>query len=147
MEGFPDLATLSDAGLKGLIDELSREELRISYERRMIQGRIDILRAGDVPAGDDKALADALRAALTGQAGEHELSAEATAELAVLEQQEHDISFERRMLHGRIDILRAELVSRLQRSGGQSVLGDMDVERLTAILGEKSAPPTEEPGA
>jgi hypothetical protein len=143
VDQFPDLASLSDTDLKRLIDDLSKEELRVSYERRMIQGRIDILRAGDVPAGDDKALTDAIRAALTGKAAERELSAEAASQLAGLEQQEHDISFERRMLHGRIDILRAELVSRLQRTHGESVLGEVDLARLSAILSEKGSPPEE----
>ena len=48
-----------------------------------------------------------------------------------LEAQEHELSYQRRILHGKIDILRAELVARLQRSGGQSVLDELDVERLT----------------
>ena len=57
-----------------------------------------------------------------------------------LEQQERDVSYERRMLHGKIDILRAELVSRLQQSGGRSVLDQVDVDRLTEILTGKAAP-------
>jgi hypothetical protein len=57
-----------------------------------------------------------------------------------LEAQEREVSYERRILHGKIDILRAELVARLQRSGGRSVLDDMDVERLTDILSGKSSP-------
>ena len=57
-----------------------------------------------------------------------------------LEQQERDVSFQRRMLHGKIDILRAELVSRLQQSGGRSVLDQVDVDRLTDILAGKAAP-------
>ena len=72
MEPLPDLATLSDADLKQLIDDLEREE--------------------------------------------------------------HEISYRRRMLHGKIDILRAELVARLQKTEGTSVLDEVDVERLTAIL-------------
>ena len=36
-----------------------------------------------------------------------------------LEQQEREVSYQRRLLHGKIDILRAELVARLQKSGGQ----------------------------
>jgi hypothetical protein len=144
VEGFPDLAALGDAELKGLIDELSKEEDTVSFERRVLQGRIDILRAGGVGAGaaDDAALADAITAALTGKAATAELSPEAAAELAELEQQEQEISFRRRMLHGRIDILRAELVARLQRSGGESILDEVDVERLSTILGGKAAPPT-----
>ena len=35
-----------------------------------------------------------------------------------LEAQEHELSYQRRILHGKIDILRAELVARLQRRGG-----------------------------
>jgi hypothetical protein len=57
-----------------------------------------------------------------------------------LEQQERDVSFQRRMLHGKIDILRAELVARLQTSGGRSVLDQVDVDRLTEILTGKAAP-------
>ena len=57
-----------------------------------------------------------------------------------LEAQEHELSFQRRILHGKIDILRAELVARLKQSGGRSVLDEVDVERLTEILAEKSTP-------
>ena len=58
-----------------------------------------------------------------------------------LEQQERDVSYQRRILHGKIDILRAELVARLKQSGGKSVLDHVDVESLTAILTGKAAPP------
>jgi hypothetical protein len=58
-----------------------------------------------------------------------------------LEQQERKISYERRLLHGKIDILRAELVARLKESGGKSVLEQVDVERLTEILTGKATPP------
>ena len=79
MEPLPDLASLSDAELKALIDEFTREEQEISYRRRI--------------------------------------------------------------LHGKIDILRAELVARLQKTGGQSVLDSVDVESLTAILAGKATAP------
>jgi len=59
-----------------------------------------------------------------------------------LEAQEREVSYQRRILHGRIDILRAELVARLQRSGGRSVLDQVDVDRLTEILTSKTTPPT-----
>ncbi|HEV8105690.1 MAG TPA: hypothetical protein VGP69_18310 [Gaiellaceae bacterium] len=59
-----------------------------------------------------------------------------------LEQQERDVSYQRRLLHGRIDILRAELVARLKTSGGRSVLDQVDVDRLTEILTGKAAPPS-----
>ena len=57
-----------------------------------------------------------------------------------LETQEHEVSYQRRLLHGKIDILRAELVARLQQTGGRSVLDQVDVDRLTAILTGKTAP-------
>jgi anti-sigma-K factor RsiG len=57
-----------------------------------------------------------------------------------LEQKERAVSYERRILHGKIDILRAELVARLQSSGGRSVLDQVDVDRLTEILTGKAAP-------
>ncbi len=57
-----------------------------------------------------------------------------------LEAQERQVSYQRRILHGKIDILRAELVARLQRSGGRSVLDELDVERLTDILSGKASP-------
>ena len=80
MEALPDLATLSDADLKALIDEFTHEEQEVSYRRRI--------------------------------------------------------------LHGKIDILRAELVSRLQKTQGRSVLDEVDVDALSEILAGKAAPPT-----
>lgn len=58
-----------------------------------------------------------------------------------LEGQEREVSYQRRLLHGKIDILRAELVARLQTSGGRSVLDQLDVDRLTEILTGKASPP------
>ena len=81
MEPLPDLGSLSDPDLKGLIDEYTREEQEVSYRRRI--------------------------------------------------------------LHGKIDILRAELVARLQKTEGRSVLDQVDVESLTDILAGKAAPPSE----
>jgi hypothetical protein len=81
VESLPDLATLSDADLKALIDEYTKEEQEVSYRRRI--------------------------------------------------------------LHGKIDILRAELVARLQKTQGRSVLEQVDVESLTEILAGKAAPPSE----
>jgi hypothetical protein len=81
VEPLPDLATLTDPDLKGLIDEYTKEEQEVSYRRRI--------------------------------------------------------------LHGKIDILRAELVARLQKTQGRSVLDQVDVESLTEILAGKAAPPSE----
>jgi hypothetical protein len=80
VEPFPDLASLSDADLKQLIDDLTKEELEVSYRRRM--------------------------------------------------------------LHGKIDLLRAELQARLRQTGGKSVLDQVDVDHLAAILAGKAAPPS-----
>jgi hypothetical protein len=80
VEPLPDLASLSDDDLKGLIDEYTKEEQEVSYRRRI--------------------------------------------------------------LHGKIDILRAELVARLQKTEGRSVLDQVDVESLTAILTGKASPPS-----
>jgi hypothetical protein len=57
-----------------------------------------------------------------------------------LEQEEDEVSYRRRLLHGRIDILRAELVARLreQVSAGEAKLAD--VERLSEILAGKASP-------
>jgi len=51
-----------------------------------------------------------------------------------LEAQEREVSYQRRVLHGKIDILRAEIVARLQRTGGLQALDEVDVDRLTDIL-------------
>ena len=61
-----------------------------------------------------------------------------------LEKEEDEISFRRRILHGRIDILRAELVARLreQVSAGEAKLAD--VERLSEILTAKATPTDED---
>lgn len=50
--------------------------------------------------------------------------------------EEQRISYRRRVLHGKIDILRAELVRRLkdQREAGQDVISGADVDRLITIL-------------
>lgn len=45
METFPDLGSLTDQELKDLIKQLSDEEVEISYKRRILHGKIDILRA------------------------------------------------------------------------------------------------------
>jgi hypothetical protein len=81
VEPFPDLPSLSDDDLKQLIDQLTKEELEVSYRRRM--------------------------------------------------------------LHGKIDLLRAELQARLRETGGKGVLDKVDVDRLAAILAGKAAPSAE----
>jgi hypothetical protein len=45
LDTFPDLGALSDMELKDLIRELTEEEQEVSYRRRILHGKIDILRA------------------------------------------------------------------------------------------------------
>ena len=64
--------------------------------------------------------------------------------------EELEVSYRRRLLHGKIDILRAELVNRLRgkHATGQEMFSGSDVERLTEILaGRASAPPADADGA
>jgi hypothetical protein len=60
--------------------------------------------------------------------------------------EENEISYKRRVLHGKIDILRAELVNRLRhkREAGESMISGADVEQLTQILSGEPLPPTED---
>jgi hypothetical protein len=44
-ETFPDVSSMGDRELKELIDQLADEEREISYRRRLLHGKIDILRA------------------------------------------------------------------------------------------------------
>ncbi len=60
--------------------------------------------------------------------------------IRTLEEEENEISYRRRLLHGKLDILRSELVARLQ-SRGEGELGQVDLERLTEILAGKATPP------
>ena len=45
MDTFPDLGALSDHELKDMIQQLTRDEQEVSYQRRILHGKIDILRA------------------------------------------------------------------------------------------------------
>jgi hypothetical protein len=59
-----------------------------------------------------------------------------------LTEEEQEVSYRRRILHGKIDILRAELVNRLRKkhAEGESVISGADVQQLTDILAGKSMP-------
>jgi hypothetical protein len=69
-----------------------------------------------------------------------------------LTEEENEISYKRRVLHGKIDILRAELVNRLRQKreqGGSLISGD-DVQQLTEILAgraQDSRPDDDKPAA
>jgi hypothetical protein len=58
-----------------------------------------------------------------------------------LQEEEKIVSYRRRVLHGRIDMLRAELQNRLKQEGESGILEHFDIEKLTAILSDKAAPP------
>ena len=70
--------------------------------------------------------------------------AELKAEIDRLTEEEQEVSYRRRLLHGRIDMLKTELVARLQEGEGKSVLDEVDVEKLAEILAGKAAPPSED---
>ena len=63
-----------------------------------------------------------------------------------LTEDEQEVSYKRRILHGKIDILRAELVNRLRKKheSGDDVITGADVERLTDILSGRASGPAEE---
>ena len=56
--------------------------------------------------------------------------------------EEQEVSYRRRILHGKIDILRAELVNRLRKKheAGESAISGADVQQLTDILTGKAIP-------
>lgn len=138
MELFPDLSTLSDYELDSMLGELERDEDAISKRRRLLHGRIDILRGervarlkARVAEGELSLPApDALSRPLFDGTGDlpDDVGIEAMPDLATigddalrtmileLEHEEDDVSLQRRVLQGRIDILRAER-SRRQRGG------------------------------
>src|SRR5919108_1295783 len=60
-----------------------------------------------------------------------------------LREEERRVSYRRRILHGKIDILRAELQARLKKqvAEGKSPIEEVDLDRLTDILAGKAPPP------
>jgi hypothetical protein len=60
-----------------------------------------------------------------------------------LTEEEQEVSYRRRILHGKIDILRAELVNRLRKKHeqGESLISGADVQQLTDILSGKGIAP------
>ena len=49
MDTFPDLGSLSDQELKDLIQQLTEEEVDISYKRRILHGKICLLYTSPSP--------------------------------------------------------------------------------------------------
>ncbi len=65
--------------------------------------------------------------------------------IRALTREEHEVSYRRRILHGKIDILRAELQARLRRQiGEEGAVRDVDVAKLTEILTAKAPPPSDD---
>jgi hypothetical protein len=67
-----------------------------------------------------------------------------TAEIKKLTEEEQEVSYRRRLLHGRIDMLRAEAVARKQNEPSKA-LDQIDLDKLAEILAGKASPPSEEP--
>jgi hypothetical protein len=67
--------------------------------------------------------------------------------LGELQAEEEAISYRRRVLHGRIDILRAELVRRLKGSheAGEDVISGADIDKLIEILASDLRPAKKDP--
>jgi hypothetical protein len=67
--------------------------------------------------------------------------------IQTLTEEEQEVSYRRRILHGKIDILRAELVNRLRKkhAQGEAVISGDDVKQLTDILAGKGIPAGNEP--
>jgi hypothetical protein len=173
VEAFPDLAALSDADLKLLTEEKMADEREVSRLRRELHGRIDRLRSehtrrlkerqGEVdvdPAIVSEELLAQMPEELTVEGGDEPLvtgdDADDAAELSdddlrerihVRAQSEREVSYRRRILHGQIDLLRAEIVARLRERDGEASehLAASDVDRLSEILAHRG-PPLELPG-
>jgi len=161
VEPLPDLSTLSDQELQERIRDLEIEEDGISFRRRVLHGRIDILRAeyalrlraqvsdrGMVPAHEVERLERPIYEGSGDVPEEHELEPlpdlatlsddELRAMIHELEHEEDDISLRRRYLQGQIDIFRAVRYGRLR-------VGAIDVSDLARVLTSHGKPDTGEP--
>ena len=66
-EGAEDLSALTEEELRGRLEGLVEEELSISYRRRVLQGRIDLIRAELAGRGAVAASPEALARVLMGE--------------------------------------------------------------------------------
>lgn len=168
MEAFPDLAALSDADLKALTEEKMVDERDVSRRRRELHGRIDVLRTEhtrrlkerhttlDI---DPAVLSDGLLAQQPEELAVladddllptgHELDDandlsddDLRARIHKCTQSEREVSFKRRILHGHIDLLRAEITARLRERDGEASehLAASDVDQLSEILSHRGPP-------
>jgi len=69
-EGESDLTSISEEELKARLKELAEEERVVSYRRRVIQGRIDLIRAELVRRGGVVRSPEELARVLMGGDGE-----------------------------------------------------------------------------
>jgi hypothetical protein len=58
-----------------------------------------------------------------------------------LSREEEKISYKRRVIHGKIDVLRAELISRLKgkQKRGERLISKSDIDRLSEILASEAS--------
>lgn len=148
MDPLPDLTTLSDEGLVSLLEERAAEEDAISKRRRLLHGRIDLLRhertarlkaqldAGETDFSAPSTLDRPLYAGSGEVPADDELGPlpdlatisddELRGLIGALEQEEDDISLGRRFLQGQVDILRAERALRARGGAHEHVApGDL----------------------
>ncbi len=69
-EGEPDLTSIPEDELRVLLQELAAEEREISYRRRVIQGRIDLIRSELVRRGGVALSPEELARVLLGDEGQ-----------------------------------------------------------------------------
>lgn len=68
-EEEPDLTSISEEELRGSLKELVEEERVISYRRRVLQGKIDLIRAELVRRGSATLSPEELARVLLGEEG------------------------------------------------------------------------------
>lgn len=69
-EDEPDLTALSAGELEEQLERLAGEERAVSYRRRLLQGRIDLIRAELVRRGGTQLSAEELTRVLLGDHGD-----------------------------------------------------------------------------
>lgn len=69
-EEVPDLTSFSEEELKSQLEAFSTEEREVSYRRRVLQGRIDLLRGELVRRGGFSVSPDDLARALLGNSSD-----------------------------------------------------------------------------
>ena len=152
MDTLPDLLSLSDEELSALLSRIEEAEDAISIRRRLLHGRIDLLRAertarlkaqvaagsfeSHTPVSFERPLYEGT-GELPDEAALEPLPVLATldddglwAEIRRLEHEEDDISLNRRVMHAQIDMIRAERAKRARGAGAH-----IEPDDLGSILG------------